>query len=135
MENAYEMCKEALHESRILWIYTKARSMGKIVKELTKKYDITQKTVYKYLRRCLQGGSVEYALYNDFYMGNAIKNKVVTKHIGRKSTGAIKNYETGVIINDEMKKLFTLAICQWYEIKGGHSLKNTHKNLVNELFK
>lgn len=135
MENAYDICQKVFNKDSIPRIYNNGRSIGEIVKKLAKQYNMTKKTVYKHLRRYLQGGGVKYALYNDYYIGNAIKNKIVTKHIGRKSTGATKDCETGVIITDEMKKLFAFSICRWYETKGGHSLQSTYKMLKNELFK
>ncbi len=135
MQNAYEICQEVFNQDRIPSVYTNGRSMGEIVERLGKEYNVTKKTIYKYLRRYLQGGSTKYALYNDYYIGNAIKNKEITKHIGRKSTGATKDCETGVIITEDIKRLFTFAICRWYERKGGHSLKDTYKMLINELFK
>ncbi|WP_342545401.1 Mu transposase C-terminal domain-containing protein [Lysinibacillus sp. FSL K6-4013] len=112
--------------------YSKRR--GELVSKASENFDVSIKTVYKYLRRYWQRGKHKNALLPDF--GNIGKEKKVTN----KKVGRPKKYKDvvgeGVNVTEETKRIFRVALNKFYytNIGNNNSLKTAYELMRKEFY-
>lgn len=108
---------------------------GTLVKEFSQKFSVTEKTIYKYLRRYWQRGKIKNALLPDYYnSGGRGKEKTV----GDKKLGRPRKYKDklgqGININEDTKRVFRVAVARYYHTSKENSLSHAYKMMLKDFF-
>jgi hypothetical protein len=108
---------------------------GPMIKEVAAKYEITEMTVYKYLRRYWQRGKTKNALLPDYYKsGGWGKRKTVgEKKIGRPRKHA-SEVDYGINVDEELQRIFRVAIKRFYNTPKKNSLSHAYRMMIKEYF-
>lgn len=110
-----------------------AKKRAEFVKKASEKFGVSNKTVYKYLRRYWQRGKHMNALLPDY------KNrKVQEKQETGKKRGRPKKYKDiigeGVNVDEETKRIFRIALNKFYYTKIGNSLNTAYQLMRKEFY-
>ncbi len=109
--------------------------LGKFVQQTVIKQKTTSATVYKYLRKYLQRGKTKNALLPDYQNSGSCKERKITKKLGRKRKFE-ENIEIGegINIDEGLKKIFRVAISQFYYNPKETPLKTAYKLMLKAYF-
>lgn len=101
--------------------YYKPQIRGELINEILATQKTTKQTIYRHLRNFWQKGQIPNALLPSY--SNKPKDGTERK-IGVKKLGRPRIYSdnTGVVIDDQIKKLFNLIISQYLLDKNKHSI-------------
>ena len=110
-----------------------AKKRAEFVKKASEKFGVSNKTVYKYLRRYWQRGKHMNALLPDY------KNrKVQEKQETGKKRGRPKKYKDivgeGVNVDEETKRIFRIALNKFYYTNIGNSLNTAYQLMRKEFY-
>lgn len=136
IDDAYEIIQYiASFENEPICYDRKKRRV--LVQEAAQKYGVSEKTVYKYLRKYWQRGKTKGALLSDFYKcGNRGEKKIP----GKKKRGKPRNqtYKDGIVrginTNEEILEIFNRSINKYYMSKKEISLQKTYDLMLKEFF-
>lgn len=113
------------------------KNRRKIILKVAEKHGISEKTVYKYMRKYLQGGKVKYALLSDL-------NKCGGKGKDKKSTiikrgrphfiTNITEESIGINVDEDIKKIFKIALSRYYKNTKQRSLVKTYRMMLKDFF-
>lgn len=111
----------------------KAQKRAELVKKASGKFGVSNKTVYKYLRRYWQRGKHKNALLPDY------KNrKIQERQVTGKKRGRPKKYKDivgeGVNVDEETKRIFRVALNKFYYTKSGNSLNIAYQLMRKEFY-
>lgn len=110
----------------------KPRERGKLIRELLKKEEISNKTIYKYLKRYWQRGKVKNGLLPDY---KNCGNKGKSKNWGDNKTGRRRiNNSTGINVTAEIKRVFEKAVKKYYFTDPNNTLTYTYKMMIRQYF-
>ncbi|MFL0270163.1 Mu transposase C-terminal domain-containing protein [Candidatus Clostridium radicumherbarum] len=131
-DKAWEIITSLVANEPYIYISNKRSSM---VKEISMKYKISEKTILNYLKRYWIRGKIKNALLPDFYnCGGRGKEKSV----GDIKRGRPRKYNNlfgyGVNINEEIKKTFRVSIKKFYNTSSKKSLVLTYELMLKEFF-
>lgn len=110
---------------------------GSLVSRAATEHSVTEKTVYKYLRRYWQRGKNRNALLPD-YVNSGGKGKA--KKAGDKKRGRPRKYAlapqigVGVNINESSRRTFRVAINRFYNNSTNNSLKTAYELMLKEYY-
>lgn len=108
------------------------RERGKLIRELLKKEEISNKTIYKYLKRYWQRGKVKNGLLPDY---KNCGNKGKSKNLGDNKTGRRRiNNSTGINVTAETKRVFEKAVKKYYFTDPNNTLTYTYKMMIRQYF-
>lgn len=105
----------------------------KCIKEASEKFGIAERTIYEYLRKYWQRGKTKNALLPDFYRcGGKGKEKIS----GENKRGRPRKYNNsiGINIDDEIKKIFRIAINKFYLTTKENSFATAYTLMLKEYF-
>lgn len=108
---------------------------GPLIKRLVQEHDISYATLYKYLRRYWQRGKNKNSLLPDYYNsgGKGKRKNLGDKKIGRPR----KNKDVigpGVNVNEEIKKIFRLALNRDYYNPKENNLTTVYQLMIKNFF-
>jgi hypothetical protein len=108
---------------------------GPLVKMAIKDFKVTEKTVYRYLRRYWQRGQMKNALLPDYNKsGGAGKSKTA----GGKKRGRPRRFAqalgTGINVDEETRKIFRISIKRYYLTDKENSLKETYDQMIKDFY-
>jgi hypothetical protein len=134
MNNAYEIVRYiAPIENEPQCFYGKNRS--NLILQAIDKFNISDKTIYKYLRKYWQGGKIKNALLPDYYKCGNKENKVIGKKLGRpKYLSYIQGEDIGINVDEGIKAIFRIAISRYFLNTKGRSLAKTYRLMLNDFF-
>lgn len=105
-----------------------------VILKAIEKFDVSEKTIYKYLRKYWQGGKLRHSLLSNFYKCGARgkdKDKVGTK-LGRTSNYTYKTGELDhVFVNEEVKGIFNIS---YNAFVGKMSLPKIYEQMIGKYF-
>ena len=111
-----------------------AKKRSGLVKRASGKFGVSNKTVYKYLRRYWQRGKHKNALLPDYK--NIGKNS--DRQVTCKKRGRPKKYKDivgeGVNVDEETKRMFRVALNKFYYTKAGNSLNTAYQLMRKEFY-
>ncbi|KGR89866.1 DNA-binding protein [Ureibacillus massiliensis 4400831 = CIP 108448 = CCUG 49529] len=111
-----------------------AKKRAELVKKASGKFGVSNKTVYKYLRRYWQRGKHMNALLPDYKNIGRSQEKQATG----KKRGRPKKYKDivgeGVNVNEETKRIFRIALNKFYYTKSGNSLNTAYQLMRKEFY-
>jgi len=112
-----------------------AEKRRKIILEASKKFEVSERTIYKYLSRFWQGGKCKNALIPRFKncggRGKEKSNGIVKR--GRKRIYALNNDE-GINVDEEIKRIFRISIEKFYYNSKKNSLVTAYELMKKEYF-
>lgn len=116
-------------------VYCK-KVLGKLVQKTANEHHTTPTTVYKYFRRYLQRGKTKNALLPDYQNSGGIgKERKIEKKLGRKRKFEhITDIGKGVNVDERIKKIFRVAISQFYYDPKETSLQTVYNLMLKEYF-
>lgn len=108
---------------------------GKIVKKTVEKFKVEKKTIYKYLRKYLQGGKTLFSLLPDYYNcgGRNKFKRLGDKKIGRPSYRS-EVCNQGINVDDKIKKIFLRVINKYYQNKKKTPLSEVYRIMIQEYY-
>jgi len=111
-----------------------AEKRAELIKKASSQFNISSKTVYKYLRRYWQRGKNINALLPDYQnIGRVYDNQTSGKKRGRP-----KRYKNiigeGVNVNEDTKRIFRIAINKFYYSNVKNSLKTAYELMRKEFY-
>lgn len=108
---------------------------GPLVKKAASEFSVTEKTVYKYLRKYWQRGKNKNALLPDYDKsgGRGKPKKAGEKKRGRPRKNASFIGE-GVNVDEETKKIFRIAINRYYNTGKENTLVETYKQMISDFY-
>ncbi|MRB11100.1 DDE-type integrase/transposase/recombinase [Bacillus thuringiensis] len=128
-DKAWDMIQEIVKKEP--GIYKRAER-GKLIKELLEQKDVSNKTIYKYLKRYWQRGKVKDGLLPDY---KNCGNKGSEKNWGVSKTGRPrKRNSTGINVTPEIKQLFERAVKNYYFPNLENTLTHTYKMMIRKSF-
>lgn len=123
VESAWEIIKDIVVDEPDIY---DEKLRGKMVTEVTEKYNKHKMTVYKYLKRYWRCGKSKQALFPRFFKsGGSGKDRGVKEGSkrGRPSRFAINDPEkTGVNIDDDIKRIFRVGVQLYYNKQNKYPL-------------
>ncbi|QUH25549.1 Mu transposase C-terminal domain-containing protein [Serpentinicella alkaliphila] len=132
-ERAWDIIKNIVDQPQI-YIDKERR---KLIKDTSQKNAISEKTVYKYLKRYWQRGMNKNALLSDYYRCGASGNerKSNNKKRGKPSDLSLhENGYRGLNVDDDMKRIFRLSIKEFYESKKEASIQKVYELMISNFF-
>jgi hypothetical protein len=112
-----------------------SRERSKYIKSVAEKHQMTEKTIVKYLKRYWIRGKTINALIPDFYRcggrGKEKANTGVKRGRPRKHSDIVG---VGVNIDEEIKRIFQIAINKFYYSSAKYSLALTYELMRKEYF-
>lgn len=107
---------------------------AELIKKASSQFNISSKTVYKYLRRYWQRGKNKNALIPDYQN----IGKANDKQMPGKKRGRPKKYKNivgeGVNVTEETKRIFRIALNKFYYTNVKNSLKTTYELMRKEFY-
>ncbi|MFF3102615.1 Mu transposase C-terminal domain-containing protein [Viridibacillus arvi] len=129
-DKAWNMIKDAVVLEPDIYI---SDYRGKIIKEIVKKYRVSNDTIYKYLRRYWQAGKSTNGLIPRYMKsGGRGKKKNPKRKMGRPSK--FKELQSNVVVDEDMKKTFRIALQKYYFNEKKNSLPFTYKMMIRRFF-
>lgn len=111
-----------------------AEKRAELIKKASNQFNISSKTVYKYLRRYWQRGKNKNALLPDYQNIGRVNDKQTSG----KKRGRPKKYKNiigeGVNVNEDTKRIFRIAINKFYYSNVKNSLKTTYELMRKEFY-
>jgi hypothetical protein len=110
---------------------------GPLIQEAARKHGVTVTVVYKYLRKFWQRGKVKNALLPDYENSGAAgkERKAGEKKRGRPGRYAFDSkIGVGINVDDEVKKIFRIAVSKFYQNPKENSLAAAHELMLKEYF-
>ncbi|MFB6469513.1 Mu transposase C-terminal domain-containing protein [Cytobacillus sp. Hz8] len=111
-----------------------SKKRAELVKKASGKFGVSNKTVYKYLRRYWQRGKHKNALLPDYKNIGKDSDKQVTG----KKRGRPKKFKDivgeGVNVDEETKRIFRVALNKFYYTKAGNSLNTAYQLMRKEFY-
>lgn len=110
---------------------------GEVIKCAVNEFHVTKSTVYKYLRKYLQGGKTMFSLLPDYCNsgGKGKRKKLGNKKIGRPSyKSKVLENSDGVNVDDNIKQIFIKAIDKYYANEKETPLSEVHRLMIQEYF-
>lgn len=110
------------------------KKRAELIKNASMQFNISSKTVYKYLRRYWQRGKNKNALLPDYQnIGRVYENQTSGKKRGRP-----KRYKNiigeGVNVNEDTKRIFRTALNKFYYSSVKNSLKTAYELMRKEFY-
>lgn len=108
---------------------------GKLISQVMEEFNVSKNMVYKYLRRYWQRGKVRNALLPDYeYSGGRGKEKTV----GSAKRGRPRKHKEligdGINVDEDTKKIFRVAIRNYYNTSLENPLKVAHDFMVKDFY-
>lgn len=133
-DKAWEIIKTIAEKENEPEIFD-AKRRAELVKEASRNFGISEKTIYKYLRRFWQRGKNKNALLPDF---KNIGGKGHEKKITDKKRGRPRKFKDivgeGVNVDEKTKRIFSIALNKFYFTKKGNSLKTAYELMRKEFY-
>ena len=127
---AWSIIKDVVYKEPDIFFSAKR---GQFVQEIMKEHEVSKPTIYKHLRRYWQGGKVPDALLPHFsHCGGKGKDKQPRKKMGRPAK--YKELESKVIVNEEIKKIFRIALQSFYFNHKKPSLPFAYKMMIRKFY-
>lgn len=131
-EEAWNMIKDIVTVAPEVFINKERR---KLMLKVSKQYKVSENTVAKYLKRYWMRGKIKNALLPDFYLcgagGEERKVNDVKRGRPRKNAEVLGN---GINVDEEVKKIFKVAINKFYYTTAKNSLKAAYQLMLKEFF-
>lgn len=132
LDKIYNIISEIDNDENIPLCFMK-KYRGKLIKNTMQKYNISEKCIYKYLRKYWQGGRTKDALLDDYNNCGQCKDKKYKKKPGRRSLATkVSKDNIGIIVDDEVKKMFKDGIEKYYRYGDKISLAKTFRNIIRD---
>lgn len=110
----------------------KRKERGELIKGIIDQQDVSNKTIYKYLKRYWQRGKVKDALIPDY---KNCGNKGVEKNWGENKTGRPRmRNSAGINVTPEIQQLFEKAVQNYYFVNPDNTLTHTYKMMIRKSF-
>lgn len=136
MDRAYEIVKFiAGTENEPACYYGKNRR--KLVIQASQKFNISEKVIYKYLRLYWQGGKIKSVLYPKYSNcgGPGKERNSFSKKPGRPDSSYYLTGENkGILIDDNTKKIFDIALDRYYYSTEKISLSETFRRMKSDFY-
>ncbi|MDF2800666.1 MAG: hypothetical protein K0S61_569 [Anaerocolumna sp.] len=110
---------------------------GEAVRQAIKEFKVSKTTIYKYLRKYLQGGMTLFSLLPNFCNSGARgkQRKLGNKKVGRPSIASqASKDEEGINISEEIKKIFITVIDKHYRNEKETPLSEVFRIMKSEYF-
>ena len=106
---------------------------SKYIKKASKRFHVSDRSIYEYLKRYWQRGQTKNALLPDYHNCGC---KGMEKNVGKKKRGRPrKDYKgEGVNVDEEIKKIFRLAIKRFYYTTTENSLTTAYELMRKEYY-
>ena len=106
---------------------------SKYIKEASKRFHISDRSIYEYLKKYWQRGLTKNALLPDYHNCGC---KGIERDVGKKKRGRPrKDYKgEGVNVDEETKKIFRLAIKRFYHTTTENSLTTAYELMRKEYY-
>ncbi|SEO90529.1 Integrase core domain-containing protein [Amphibacillus marinus] len=101
-----------------------------LIKEATKEFGVSNKTIIKYLRKYWQRGQVINSLLPD-YINCGNKGDIAY----RNKTGRPREHGGGILITESIKEVFRKSINKYYLTKSKPSLTHAYEMMIKDYFK
>ena len=112
-----------------------SRERAKHVKTVAQKYGLSEKVIYKYLKRYWIRGKIVNALLPDYDRcggrGKERNSKGIKRGRPRKHADIVGD---GINVDEEIKRIFRIAINRFYYSSAKHSLTMTYELMLKEYF-
>ncbi|NLI58796.1 MAG: DDE-type integrase/transposase/recombinase [Clostridium sp.] len=131
-DRAWEVIKELVTLEPVIF-YKKERR--ELVLKASSIYNLHEKTVSNYLKRFWKRGKIKNALLPDYYLcgGPGKERRAGDKKRGRRRKNAELVGE-GINVDEEVKKIFNIAINKYYHTGAKNSLKLAYELMRKEFF-
>lgn len=109
----------------------------RIILSVAEEYGVSEKSVYKYVRKYLQGGKIKYSLLNDYYKcgGNGKRKRSIDSKRGRPhNLTKITGESIGINVDDDIEKIFRIALNRYYLNTKQRSLIKTYRMMLKDFF-
>jgi len=104
------------------------------IKDASKALLVSESSIKRYLKKYWKNGKCKNALLPDYYMcGKSQGRKIGSKKLGRPKKYADIVGE-GINVDDEMKRVFRLAIDKYYYTKKKNTLKTVYNLMIRNYF-
>ncbi|GAE37582.1 HMG-I and HMG-Y [Halalkalibacter akibai JCM 9157] len=108
-----------------------AKQRRLLIREASAKFNISERTVSRYLKQFWKNGKTKSALYGKFAnCGAKGKERYYTTKLDSSGEVAIR----GFVVTEETKKIFRWALNKYYYVKGKPTLKFAYEQMVKEYF-
>ncbi|MBU5317732.1 Mu transposase C-terminal domain-containing protein [Clostridium bornimense] len=134
LENAYNIVQYLLENEPHCYRKSYRR---KIILEAKEKFNVSERVIYKYFRKYLQGGKLIYSLVDDYRnCGGGGKNKRCgDKKRGRPSYITMATGEkTGINVDDDIRNIFKISIARYFKNRRQRSLTKTYELMLKDFF-
>lgn len=129
-DDAWKIIKDVVTKEPDIFFSNKR---GQLIHEIMKKHNVSKPTIYKYLRRYWQGGKIPDALLPDFVnCGGKGKKKLPKRKMGRPAK--YKELESRVIVDENVKKEFRVALQTYYFNQKKPSLPHAYTMMVRRFY-
>lgn len=105
---------------------------GALIQKVMAQHSVSKPTIYKHLRRYWQRGMTQNALMPEFRKRGE-KGKEKTAGVSKRGRPALFG-EDGVNVDEDMKKIFRVAIEKFYHTPKKNSLPAVYQMMVREFF-
>lgn len=128
-DRAWEIIKYIYQEP---YIFDTARRR-KLIVEGSRKFNLSERVIYKYLKRFWQRGKCKNALLPNYYRCGGKGKEKNSSSIKR---GRPKKYSeiTGINIDNDIKHIFNIAIEKYYYSSKQNSITMTYELMMKEFF-
>ncbi len=134
LENSYNIVNMIDNLENIPFCFVR-KYRGKFVKQAMDKYDVSEKCIYKYLRKYWQGGRTKDALFDKYNNCGRCVDKTYTKKPGRKGVaGSMMGDNIGIVIDENVKKVFQDGIDRYYRNNDKITLAKTFRNIKRDYY-
>ncbi|MEG0480603.1 MAG: Mu transposase C-terminal domain-containing protein [Clostridium sp.] len=109
----------------------------KVIIDVSNEDGISEKSIYKYLRKYLQGGKTKYALATDLDKCGGKNKKRMNSTVKRgrpKRLSYITGEQIGINIDEGIEKIFNIACNRYYMRDKKMSLAKVYRMMLNEFF-
>lgn len=129
-DSSWDIIKDLIICEPDIYIPEKRHSM---VLDVCNNVKISRITVYKHLRRFWMRGKVKNALLPDYYnSGGKGKGKTGIKNGRKRKSSSVLG--DGILIDDNIKRIFNMAINKFYNTADKNSLNTTYNLMLKEFF-
>ncbi|MFT8347318.1 hypothetical protein [Clostridium saccharoperbutylacetonicum] len=134
-DKSFEVINYILEQQNEPYIFDRHKRR-KVVLDASRKFNITDVVIYKYLRLFWQGGKIKNALMPNYYRcGAAGKERNYTRKPGRTSNEALVfGKKEGVIIDKEIKTIFQTCIDRYYKNPKERTLTQVYDLMKKDFF-
>ncbi|WBW98089.1 Mu transposase C-terminal domain-containing protein [Oceanirhabdus sp. W0125-5] len=136
LNKSWDAIKDIVSTKNEPQIY-ESKYRSELVKSIVCKKNISKATVYKYLKKYWRSGKLKMGLISNYdKCGGPGKDKILgDKKVGRPNyISAVEPEKVGININNDIKKIFKVAIKRYYENHREISLKKAYDLMLMDFF-